>query len=249
VRAVPSGAGPELAAGAAVLSYSVALNTVIPKSLHTPANLAAAGLLTAYAVKMGARGMALGSTPDSIGEGMRLGWKVALPVAAVVLAGIAIPSTRELFTGDESMNMPPGDAAFDSVVRIPLGTVVPEELIFRGALMALLLRRHGPWKAAAISSVLFGIWHVLPTLDSLQSHSAGDVADTYAFGHGLAALGTVGLTAAAGMGFSWLRLRSGSVVAPMLVHLATNETATLGGRAAKKVLHLARMRKGILGTI
>ena len=30
------------------------------------------------------------------------------------------------------------------------------------------------------------------------------------------------MTFAAGMAFSWLRLRAGSVLAPMLAHLATN---------------------------
>lgn len=249
MRTVASGAGPELAAGAAALGYSVALNTVIPKRWHTPANLAAAALLTAFASRAGATGVDLGLDPGRTRAGWSLGWKVALPVAGGVLAGIALPATRELFTGDESMNMPAGDAAFDAAVRIPFGTVVPEELIFRGALMGLLLRRHGPWKAAAITSGVFGIWHVLPTLDNLQSNPAGDKADTYAFGHGLATLGTVGLTAAAGMGFSWLRLATGSVVAPMIAHLAINETATLGGRVAKRVLHIAKMRRGVMGTI
>lgn len=249
MRPVAPGAGPELAAGVAALGYSVALNTVIPKRWHTPANLAAAGLLTAFASSAGATRRDLGLDPGPTRAGWSLGWKVALPVAGAVLAGIAFPRTRELFTGDESMNRPVGDAVFDATVRIPFGTVIPEELIFRGALLGMLMRRHGPWKAAAISSALFGIWHVLPTLDSLQTHTVGEAADTYAFGHGLATLGTAGLTAVAGMGFAWTRLSSGSVVAPMIAHLAINETATLGGRVAKRVLHLARMRRGVLGTI
>lgn len=243
------GLGPEIVAGASVLAYSLALNTVVPKSWYIPANLAAAGLLTAYALRSGATTEDLGLQRERMREGWSLGWKVAVPVAAIVLAGIALPATRDLFTGDEAMNMPAADAAFDMLVRIPLGTVIPEELIFRGALFGLLARRHGPVKAAIVSSLLFGVWHVFPTLDSLQTNPAGDVAETYAFGHGLATLGTVGLTAAAGLGFSWLRLRSGSILAPMLAHLSINETATLGGRAAKKVLHLAKMRRGVIGTI
>lgn len=244
----PRSLAPEVAASAFVLAYG-ALTPFLPQAVLVPANLAAAAAVTAFAHRSGTTLADMGLERDRVKDGLSLGWKVALPVAATVLVGIAIPASRELFTGDAAMNMPPGEAAFDMLVRIPFGTVIPEELIFRGALLGMFLRRHEPWKAAALSSLLFGVWHVFPTLDRLQTNPAGDLAGTYAFGHGAATLVTVGLTAAAGMGFSWLRLRSGSVVAPMLTHLTINETATVGGRIAKKVLHLARMRRGIIGTI
>ena len=41
-------------------------------------------------------------------------------------------------------------------------------------------------------------------------------------GVALTVAGTFVVTTIAGVGFLWLRTRSGSVVAPMLAHLATN---------------------------
>lgn len=35
-----------------------------------------------------------------------------------------------------------------------------EELLFRGFILGHLLRRLSPWKAVALSSLLFGLWHL-----------------------------------------------------------------------------------------
>jgi len=42
-------------------------------------------------------------------------------------------------------------------------------------------------------------------------------------------------TAAAGVGFSWLRLRSGSLLAPVLLNLVTNSAGTLAAAAASRL--------------
>ena len=54
-----------------------------------------------------------------------------------------------------------GSALFTAFVRIPLGTVLFEEIAFRGVLWALLARHLGRWWVLGITSVLFGMWHVL----------------------------------------------------------------------------------------
>lgn len=243
------GVGPELTAGAGILAYSAALNSVIPESLHVPANLATAGLLTWFAWKSGATRSDMGMAHDDVREGLSMGLKTVLPIAVVVVGGIAIPGTRGLFTGEELAQGSTAHALYEILVRIPFGTAIPEEIIFRGALLGLLLRRHSPWKSATVSSLLFGVWHVLPTLDTLRNGDAGEVVHRSFLGRGGAVATTVALTAAAGMGFSWLRYRSRSVVAPAIAHIAVNDTAALGGRLAKRVLHLARLRAGTIGTI
>jgi hypothetical protein len=43
-----------------------------------------------------------------------------------------------------------------------------EEIAFRGALLGLLLRRHRRATAVASSSLLFGLWHLLPTLPAMR---------------------------------------------------------------------------------
>jgi membrane protease YdiL (CAAX protease family) len=80
-----------------------------------------------------------------------------------------------------------------------------------------------------ISSALFGLWHVLPTLDALAANNlAGSAA-----ARTVAVMGAVALTGVVGVIFCALRLRSGSLVAPAVAHVATN---SLGALAAATVL-------------
>ena len=85
-------------------------------------------------------------------------------------------------------------------------------------------RRRAPSGRRRSSS---GIWHVRPTLDGLAVNglARGPVATGAAV-----LLGCLG-TAAAGVLFTALRLRSGSLLAPVLLHLATN-SAGLGAAEA-----------------
>ena len=53
-----------------------------------------------------------------------------------------------------------GTRRWTVLVAIPLGTVLPEELAFRGLLLSLLERRWSVPAATLLSSVLFGLWHV-----------------------------------------------------------------------------------------
>jgi membrane protease YdiL (CAAX protease family) len=116
-------------------------------------------------------------------------------------------------------------------LRIPLGTALGEEILFRGALLGLLLQRHAVGKAVAVSSCVFGLWHVVPTLQSL--HAGVDLLPGGgAVRVALIVAGAVTVTTAAGCVFAWLRLRGSSVVAPFLAHASINSLAALAGRVA-----------------
>jgi len=52
--------------------------------------------------------------------------------------------------------------------------------------------------------------------------------------------GNVAVTALAGAVFGWLRLRSGSVAAPVLAHAALNDAALLAGH----IVHASAARRG-----
>jgi membrane protease YdiL (CAAX protease family) len=67
-----------------------------------------------------------------------------------------------------------------------------------------------------VAAVLFGLWHVAPALTAAEAAALPDGA-VWA-----AVAGTVLFTAASGVGLSWLRHRTGSLLPPMAVHLATN---------------------------
>jgi uncharacterized protein len=74
------------------------------------------------------------------------------------------------------------------------------------------------------SSALFGLWHVLPTISALRANElAGGTAERAA-----AVAAAVVVTGVAGALLCWLRLRTGSLLAPVLVHVATNSFALVG---------------------
>jgi uncharacterized protein len=107
--------------------------------------------------------------------------------------------------------------ALTSLVEIPLGTAVYEEVVFRGVILGLALRRLPPVPAVAATSALFGLWHVLPALSDRGHHPTTRDA------HPLAVVATaVASTTVAGVLFSMERLRGGSVLAPILTHATAN---------------------------
>jgi membrane protease YdiL (CAAX protease family) len=62
---------------------------------------------------------------------------------------------------------------------------------------------------------------------ALNPPEDGDHSVAHKFG---VVAGTVAATTAAGVGFSLLRLRSGSVLAPVIVHAAINSSAFIAAR-------------------
>ena len=77
--------------------------------------------------------------------------------------------------------------------------------------------------ATLLSSGLFGLWHILPSLGggvanaTIAGAVGGDAAGTL-----LRVAVTVVFTSAAGVVLCLLRLRSGSLLAPVLAHWAVN---------------------------
>jgi CAAX protease family protein len=150
-------------------------------------------------------------------RGLTVGALAAAAVAAVYAVAVALPATRIAFV-DERGAAPLAAVLFVALVRVPLGTVVLEELAFRGVLPALV--GGGWWRATLVSSGLFGLWHVLPSMGS--SHPV-----TGALGTSGAVIGTVLFTAAAGVVFRAWQRWSGHLVTPMLLHAATNSLGAL----------------------
>jgi membrane protease YdiL (CAAX protease family) len=55
-------------------------------------------------------------------------------------------------------------ALLTAFIVVPLGTVLLEEVAFRGVLLGLVRRHRSATWASITSSVLFGLWHILPSL-------------------------------------------------------------------------------------
>jgi membrane protease YdiL (CAAX protease family) len=192
-----------------------------PRTMLVAGPLGAAGLLVL--------GRSAGLSSADVGLGRR-SWRRGLAYATVSVAAVyavyavaaRLPATRPAFL-DERYRNGLGTAALTAFVVVPLGTVLFEEVAFRGVLWGLLCREWGPARATLVSSGLFGLWHVLPSLRLNRVNPAvGGVVGEGRAGQALAVAGAVMFTAAAGLLLGELRRRSGSLLAPAGLHWAVN---------------------------
>jgi uncharacterized protein len=209
----------------ALLASSLLANRLAPGA-HLAIGLAVAALLAGVARQSGLTAAELG-----LGRGT---WRAGLAWGAVPAAAIAVTYAVALAIGPiraelaDATSLSRTAAALAVLVVIPLGTVLPEELAFRGVLWALLCRRHGPRAATVGSSVLFGLWHVVPALGGGAANEvAVGAVGGGAAGTAVRVAGTVVVTGLAGAALCWLRTASGSLLAPALVHWAANGLGVL----------------------
>jgi CAAX protease family protein len=152
-------------------------------------------------------------------------------VAVVYAVGAALPLTRNAFR-DSRYHLAWPEALLTAFVLIPVGTVLLEEVAFRGVLWGLLRSVRGTAVATIGSSVLFGLWHVLPSLGLASDNAAiGDTVGTGRSAQVISVLGTVAFTGLSGVVFCELRRRSGSLLAPAGLHWATNAIGVLASAA------------------
>lgn len=171
------------------------------------------------------------SLPDlGLGRGSRtrgLRWAAVLAalVAVTYVIVLVVPATRPVFL-DRRADFSIGVSVVQAAGPVLVGTVLLEELAFRGLLWGMLWRLRGPTFATLASSALFGLWHVLPAWNlPVHNQAAGDLLGTGDAGRLAAVVFGVLFTAAAGVVFCELRRRSGSLLAPIGLHWATNGLA------------------------
>jgi uncharacterized protein len=166
----------------------------------------------------------LGLGRANIGAGLRYGAGAFGVVLLVLLAAAAIPATNG-FLHDSRAQIDGGRLLYEVGVPILLLTAIPEEFAFRGVLLGSALRLWGPWRASLVTSALFGLWHIAPTLHTMSDNHVfrGEAASVT--GQVLLVLGSIAVTFVAGLVFCWLRLRSSSLIAPVMAHVATNAVA------------------------
>lgn len=170
-----------------------------------------AGIGTALALTARAP---LGLRPPELRHGLRLGAAVAGVVTAGVLTATAAAPVRSAM-GERTLPAQPWRWL---AVEIPLGTVWSEETAFRGALSTVAARGFGTRRGRLLQAATFGLTHI---------------ADARANAEPI--IGTVALTAAAGWFFGLLTERSGSLAAPMLAHLAINESGAVAALIARRL--------------
>jgi membrane protease YdiL (CAAX protease family) len=202
-----------------LLIGNILSNQVMPAALYVPTNLVTAAVVVFLGLRL--------VTPYDIGltnwaSGARWGIGVTLVGLAIYVVALITPGFDDLFR-DSRVTGGFGRLFYEVFIRIPLGTVVLEEVAFRGVLPAVFAKRMSTFRAVVIASTLFGLWHVFPSLNLadvnpvfgglLGSGLIGKVA-----GVAIAVVGTFLL----GLWMCFLRYRSGSLLAPTIVHVASN---------------------------
>ncbi len=192
-------------------------------ALYVPLNVVAAVVLGAAARREQLTWEELGLDREHRSAGLRMGAAVALMVATVLVVGVAFPVFHSLFADERLADIGPGLVAYRALIRIPFGTALFEEFAFRGVLLAAWRRVASARTAVAGSSFVFGLWHIRPALDLINTNGAAMGGAS----RGLAVATAVGATMLAGVFFAVLRLRSNSLWAPYVAHTAINSFAVL----------------------
>lgn len=192
---------------AALVGYSATASLAIPGRRH-PVIQAALGTGLAALTRAPLR-LWWGAAPS----GIRVGVAGAAAVTVGVWATTQIPAVR---AGMLERDLPVPAWKW-LTVDIPLGTVWSEEMLYRGALGAVAAGALGPGPGRLLQAAAFGLSHVV------DARRTGEPV-----------IGTVLATGMAGWLFGWLTARSGSVVAPMLVHLAVNEAGAVAAMAVQR---------------
>jgi uncharacterized protein len=212
-----------LFAAVTILAVSnVVSNRVWPEA-YIPWNLAVATLLVLAARRAGLTWSDLGLGNARLRRGLAVGVAAFGAVGAVYAAGLSLAATSGLFHDTRAAG-PLTAVLFAALIRIPLGTAVLEEVAFRGVLPGLV--GGGWWRATLVSSGLFGLWHVLPSV-GMSSANAAIGAAIGGWGLAVQAALAVLFTFAGGIVFCALRRWSGHLVTPMLAHVATNSLGVL----------------------
>ncbi len=209
----------------AVVVMIVMINVAAHKvpALHIFWSIGGSVVLLTIAVLDGATWRDLGLAPSTWIAGLAWGFGAIALVFAIYAFGARLPKVRQMFGDQKIAGMRRWQVYFKTLVDLPLGTVWFEEIAFRGVLWAMLCRRTDWWHATWITALMFGLWHILGSLD-LHERNPGLVA---ARGRPrLTQLKVVSLavinTAIGGLVFAALRIVSGSLFAPMGFHWATN---------------------------
>jgi membrane protease YdiL (CAAX protease family) len=155
----------------------------------------------------------LGLCPPRLWAGLRLGSAAGVAAATAIAAAIPVPPVRLSMALREL----PASVPDWLLLGIPVGTVWAEEAGFRAALATAGSDAFGKSGGRFLQAATFGLSHI---------------TDARATGEPVVA--TVLATGIGGWLFGWLADRSGSLAAPMLVHIAINEAGAIAALTVQR---------------
>ncbi len=213
---------PAVAVVVMILMVNIAAHKI--PELHIFWSIGGSIVLLTIAILDGTTWGDLGLAPSTWLAGLAWGFGAIALVYGLYAYGARVPRIRRGIGGDQRIaGMPRWKIYFQTLVDLPFGTVWFEEIAFRGVLWAMLCRRTDWVHATWITALLFGMWHILGSLD-LHERNPGLVSakGRPRLNQIVAVSIAVVNTALGGLVFSALRIVSGSLFAPMGFHWATN---------------------------
>ncbi len=150
---------------------------------------------------------------------------LALVIPLFVLA--AFESTARFVADERAAGLSGEQIAFETLIRIPIGTALFEEFAFRGALFGLFSRR-GRLFGAVASSIAFGLWHIRPTVEAIEANTSNASAAATT----VLVVTAVVVTGVVGAALCWLRVRGGGIGAPWAFHAVVNSLALVAATIA-----------------
>lgn len=201
---LPGGSVEFLAAGAALVALSVAF---------------ARGLgLDAAAVGLGRIAFARGA---AVGAGLGLAGATAAVGTLRLVAPAIVGQQVEYAPLAQVTEL---ELARHVVLFLPLATVIPEELAFRGVLLGGLVRRMRDRDALIISGAAFALWHLGVAIATVDDTTLGSPSPHFAF----ATLVALFVVLLGGSALAWLRLRTRSLATTIALHWTFNAGLLLG---------------------
>ena len=210
-----------------LLVYSVAANLLPPKlqaATYVPLNLAVSVLLIAWAYKgaglsLAQIGIRLDTAKNSAVWGLFLGLAIGLPTFLVIC--LARPRLGIAATSEAASIASLSQLLIRILIMIPLGTVVLEEIAFRGVLPQLFLRGLSQPVAILMANLVFGAWHIglyVRTMGLAKPPAQSSIA-----GFALLALAAI----MGGILMGLLRSRTANLIGPMIAHWIINALAVI----------------------
>jgi uncharacterized protein len=221
---------PFTATSGALLVWGNVVVTNLPTGagVRTVGNLGGA-LALVRAARAGGLGWAeLGIARSTWRAGVRWGGGALMAVTAGYGVALTVPALRALLRDPRVEGMPTGQLLGHALLLIPMGTVLCEEVAFRGVLLASASRLLPPRPALALSSVVFGLWH----FSSAHRPTGAGVSP---IPRTASAAAVVLVTGAGGIVLGALRQRTGSLLAPIGLHLGTNSVGLVAATVASEI--------------
>lgn len=226
----------ELSLMVLILLYGTVLARLVPRKYHLLLNLGIAIVAITLGFGFGLTAKDMGISINTITSGIVIAIAASLIILVSTLIIAVIPPLRRYFLGDNLSNASGKLIAFEAGIRIPFSTALIEEVLFRGVLLGLLLSHHPTLVALLYASVVFGLWHIFPTIATLEQNDATIKAIANKKHRKYAGVaGTVVITGIAGLLFGYLRILANSIIAPWLVHWTINASGVAGIYVARKI--------------